>query len=73
MIGKMPQVVSLSQYVILKLVDFLLGRGISSDDDANMVVKCSQLVALQIKQMKNSYYLFKSEIGRPLKELVDLP
>ncbi|GLT29637.1 hypothetical protein SLA2020_044900 [Shorea laevis] len=72
-IERMPQIVSLNQQVILKPVEFLLGRGISSEDVAKMVVKCPQLVALQVELMKNSYYFFKSEMGRPLKELVEFP
>lgn len=69
----MPQVISLNQNVIMKSVDFLLGRGIPADDVAKMVVKCPQVLALQVGLMKNSYYFFKSEMGRPLKELVDFP
>lgn len=72
-IEKMPQVVSLKQNVIMKPVEFLLGRGIPAEDVAKMVVKCPQLVALQVGIMKNTYYFFKSEMGRPLKELVDFP
>ncbi|KAK6121589.1 hypothetical protein DH2020_044669 [Rehmannia glutinosa] len=72
-IERMPQIVSLNQNVIMKPVDFLLGRGISSDDVAKMVVKCPQLVALQVGLMKNSYYFFKSEMGRPVKEIVEFP
>ncbi|KAK6143071.1 hypothetical protein DH2020_023419 [Rehmannia glutinosa] len=72
-IERMPQIVSLNQNVIMKPVEFLLGRGISSDDVAKMVVKCPQLVALQVGLMKNSYYFFKSEMGRPVKEIVEFP
>ncbi|XP_044510306.1 transcription termination factor MTERF4, chloroplastic [Mangifera indica] len=72
-VEKMPQVVSLSQHVILKPVEFLLGRGIPSVDVAKMVVKCPQLVACRVELMKNSYYFYKSEMGRPLKELVEFP
>lgn len=72
-IEKMPQIVSLHQHVIMKAVEFLLGRGISSADAADMVVKCPQLVALRIELMKRSYYFFKTEMGRPLKELVEFP
>ncbi|GKV32357.1 hypothetical protein SLEP1_g40970 [Rubroshorea leprosula] len=72
-IEKMPQIVSLNQHVIWKPVEFFLGRGISSEDVAAMVVKCPQLVALRVERMKNSYYFFKSEMGRPLKELVEFP
>ncbi|GLU16428.1 hypothetical protein SLE2022_328630 [Rubroshorea leprosula] len=49
-----------------------IGRAISFKDVATMVVKRSQLVALQIECMKNGYYFLKSEMGRPLKEL-ELP
>ncbi|KAJ4701186.1 Transcription termination factor like [Melia azedarach] len=72
-VEKMPQVVSLNQHVILKPVEFLLGRGISSGDVANMIVKCPQLVACRIELMKNSFYFFKSEMGRPMKELMEFP
>lgn len=72
-IEKMPQIVCLNQNVILKPVEFLLARGISSEDVASMVVKFPQLVALRVERMKNSFYFFKSEMGRPLKELVEFP
>lgn len=72
-IESMPQIVSLNQIVIMKPVEFLLGRGIPADDVAKMLVKCPQLVALQVGLMKNSYYFFKSEMGRPIKELVEFP
>ncbi|KDP39794.1 hypothetical protein JCGZ_03930 [Jatropha curcas] len=72
-IEKMPQIVSLNQNVIIKPVEFLLGRGIPFEDVAKMIVKCPQLVALRVPLMKNSYYFYKSEMGRPLKELVDFP
>ncbi|KAL0360939.1 UNVERIFIED_CONTAM: Transcription termination factor MT, chloroplastic [Sesamum radiatum] len=72
-IERMPQIVSLNQNVIMKPVDFLLGRGIPAEDVAKMVVKCPQLLALQVGLMKNSYYYFKSEMGRPVKELVEFP
>nr|GEZ47171.1 transcription termination factor MTERF4, chloroplastic [Tanacetum cinerariifolium] len=72
-IERMPQVVSLGQNVIMKVVDFLVGRGISADDVAKMIVKCPQLVALQLGLMKTSFFFFKSEMGRPLKELVEFP
>ncbi|KAL1327849.1 hypothetical protein AAHE18_13G332600 [Arachis hypogaea] len=72
-VEKMPQVVSLHQNVIMKPVEFLLGRAITPHDVASMVVKCPQLVALRVELMKNSFYFFKSEMGRPLKELVEFP
>ncbi|KAI9201293.1 hypothetical protein LWI28_021165 [Acer negundo] len=72
-VEKMPQVISLNQHVILKPVEFLLGRGIPSGDVAKMVVKCPQLVACRVELMKNSYYFFKSQMGRPIKELVEFP
>ncbi|KAE9597530.1 putative transcription regulator mTERF family [Lupinus albus] len=70
---KMPQVVSLHQNVIMKPVEFLLGRGIVANDVASMVIKCPQLVALRVELMKISYYFFKSEMGRPIKELLEFP
>ncbi|KAL9247548.1 hypothetical protein vseg_020970 [Gypsophila vaccaria] len=72
-VERMPQIVSLSQNVIMKPVEFLLGRGISAGDVARMVVRCPQVVAAQIGIMKNSFYFFKTEMGRPLKELVEFP
>ncbi|XLU51178.1 hypothetical protein S245_045992 [Arachis hypogaea] len=72
-VEKMPQVVSLHQNVIMKPVEFLLGRAIAPHDVASMVVRCPQLVALRVELMKNSFYFFKSEMGRPLKELVEFP
>lgn len=69
----MPQIVSLNQNVIMKPVEFLLGRGIPAVDVAKMIVKCPQVIAVQVGLMKNSYYFFKTEMGRPLKELVDFP
>ncbi|XP_052188223.1 transcription termination factor MTERF4, chloroplastic isoform X2 [Diospyros lotus] len=72
-IEQMPQMVSLNQNVIMKPVEFLLGRGIPPEDVAEMIVKCPQLVAVQVGFMKNRYYFFKSEMGRPVKELVEFP
>ncbi|XP_004503347.1 transcription termination factor MTERF4, chloroplastic [Cicer arietinum] len=72
-VEKMPQVVSLHQNVIMKPVEFLLGRAIPSQDVASMVIKCPQLVAQRVELMKNSYFFFKSEMGRPIKELVEFP
>ncbi|GFP93899.1 transcription termination factor 3 mitochondrial [Phtheirospermum japonicum] len=72
-VEKMPQIVSIKQNVIIKPVEFLLGRGISIDEVARMVVRCPQVVALQVGLMKNSYYYFKSEMGRPVKEIVEFP
>lgn len=70
---RMPQIVSLNQSVILKPVEFLRGRGISGEDVARMVVRCPQLVALRVELMKNAYYYFKSEMKRPLQELLEFP
>ncbi|KAK9051526.1 hypothetical protein SSX86_028153 [Deinandra increscens subsp. villosa] len=72
-VERMPQVISLGQNMIMKPVEFLLGRGLSVEDVAKMIVKCPHLVALQVGLMKNSFYFFKSEMGRPLKELVEFP
>ncbi|KAM7476801.1 hypothetical protein LguiB_024044 [Lonicera macranthoides] len=72
-IERMPQIVSLNQNVIMKPVEFLLGRGIPAVDVAKMIVKCPQVIAVQVGLMKNSYYFFKTEMGRPLKEIVDFP
>ncbi|KAG0460645.1 hypothetical protein HPP92_020942 [Vanilla planifolia] len=70
---KMPQIVSLSQNVILRPVEFLKGRGIPDCDVARMVVKCPQLLACRVELMKNSYYYFKSEMKRPILDLYDFP
>lgn len=72
-IERMPQIVSLNQHVIMKPLEFLLGRGIPATDVAKMIVKCPQIIAMQVGLMKNSYYFFKSEMGRPVKEIVDFP
>ncbi|RHN43809.1 putative transcription regulator mTERF family [Medicago truncatula] len=72
-VEKMPQVVSLHQNVIMKPVEFLLGRAIPLQDVASMVIKCPQLIALRVELMKNNYYFFKREMGRPVKELVEFP
>ncbi|KAE8677765.1 ribosomal protein L7Ae/L30e/S12e/Gadd45 [Hibiscus syriacus] len=72
-IEKMPQIASLNQRVLMKPIEFLLGRGLPLEDVAMMVVKCPQLVALRIELMKKSYYYFKSEVGRPVNELVAFP
>ncbi|CAI0627903.1 unnamed protein product [Linum tenue] len=72
-IEKMPQIVSLSQQVILKPAQFLLERSIPPHDVAKMIVKCPQVLASRVALMKNSFYFLKSEMGRPIKELVDFP
>ncbi|KAK4364330.1 hypothetical protein RND71_015688 [Anisodus tanguticus] len=43
-IERMPQIVSLQQHVILKPIEFLLGRGFSVEDVAEMIIKCPQLL-----------------------------
>ncbi|KAJ4976743.1 hypothetical protein NE237_001849 [Protea cynaroides] len=70
---KMPEIVSLNQNMILKPIKFLCDRGIPAVDVAKMVVKCPQLVSLRVELMKNSYYFFKSEMKRPLQELLEFP
>lgn len=72
-VEKMPQIVSLNQNVILKPVEFLLGRGISADDVAKMIVKCPQVIALRVELMKRSFYFLKSEMKRPIQELLEFP
>ncbi|KAK8590230.1 hypothetical protein V6N12_024609 [Hibiscus sabdariffa] len=72
-IEKMPQITSLNQHVLMKPIEFLLGRGLPLEDVGKMVMKCPQMVALRIELMKKSYYYFKTEIGRPVKELVEFP
>lgn len=72
-VERMPQIVSLNQHVIMKPVEFLLARGIPAGDVAKMVVGCPQIVAVPLGIMKNCFYFFKSEMGRPIKELVEFP
>ncbi|KAF7145331.1 hypothetical protein RHSIM_Rhsim04G0038200 [Rhododendron simsii] len=72
-IERMPQLISLNQNVLMKPIEFLIARAIPSEDVAKMVVKCPPLVAVPVGLMKNSYYFFKSEMGRPVKELVEFP
>uniref|UniRef100_A0A0D9YZC0 Uncharacterized protein n=1 Tax=Oryza glumipatula TaxID=40148 RepID=A0A0D9YZC0_9ORYZ len=38
-----------------------------------MVVRCSQILLLRMELMKNSLYFFKSEMKRPISELLDYP
>ncbi|XP_021729450.1 transcription termination factor MTERF4, chloroplastic-like [Chenopodium quinoa] len=72
-VERMPQIVSLNQHVIMKPVEFLIARGIPAEDVAEMLVRCPQVVAMPLMIMKNSFYFFKSEMGRPIKELVEFP
>ncbi|KAI3930690.1 hypothetical protein MKX01_037136 [Papaver californicum] len=70
---KMPQIVSLNQTVILRPIDFLRARGIVAEDVARMVIKCPQLVALQVESMKNSFHFFKCEMKRAFEEVIEFP
>lgn len=70
---KMPQVVSLPHVPIKKRVEFFRGRGFSDEDIAKMVVSCPQLLVVNVELMKRSFYYFKTEIKKPLGELVDFP
>ncbi|XP_021714854.1 transcription termination factor MTERF4, chloroplastic-like [Chenopodium quinoa] len=72
-VERMPQIVSLNQHVIMKPVEFLIARGIPAEDVAKMLLRCPQVVAMPLVIMKNSFYFFKSEMGRPIKELVEYP
>ncbi|KAG7570387.1 Transcription termination factor mitochondrial/chloroplastic [Arabidopsis thaliana x Arabidopsis arenosa] len=72
-VEKMPQIVSLKQNVIMKPIEFLLGRTFQVEDIAKMVVKCPQILCSRVELMKNSYYFYKTEMGRPMKELVEYP
>lgn len=38
-----------------------------------MVVRCPQILLLRMELMKNSLYFFKSEMKRPISELLDYP
>lgn len=70
---KMPQVVSLSHVPIKKRVEFFRGRGFSAEDIAKMVVACPQLLLVNVELMKRSFNYFKTEIKKPLEELVEFP
>jgi mTERF domain-containing protein, mitochondrial len=72
-VEKLPQLVSLNQNVILKPVEFLRARGISNEDVARMVVRCPQILLQRIEFMKNIMYFFKSEMKRPISELLEYP
>ncbi|CAA7050549.1 unnamed protein product [Microthlaspi erraticum] len=72
-VERMPQIVSLKQNVIMKPVEFLLGRGFQVEDVARMVVRCPQILCSKVELMKNSYYFYKTEMGRPMKDLVEYP
>ncbi|KAG7644225.1 Transcription termination factor mitochondrial/chloroplastic [Arabidopsis suecica] len=72
-VEKMPQIVSLKQNVIMKPIEFLLGRAFQVEDIAKMVVRCPQILCSRVELMKNSYYFYKTEMGRPMKELVEYP
>ncbi|CAA6664454.1 unnamed protein product [Spirodela intermedia] len=71
--GEAPQIAALNQAVMVKPVEFLRGRGIAAEEVARMVVKCPQLLVLRMEMMKNSFYFFKSEMRRPVAELVEFP
>ncbi|XP_039125654.1 transcription termination factor MTERF4, chloroplastic [Dioscorea cayenensis subsp. rotundata] len=70
---RMPQIVSLNQSIIMKPIEFLWARGFSTEDVAKMFVKCPQLAAVRVELMKNSFYFCKSEMKRPMEELVEFP
>ncbi|KAF7086325.1 hypothetical protein CFC21_089624 [Triticum aestivum] len=72
-VEKLPQLVSLHQNVILKPVEFLRGRGITDDDIGRMLIRCPQILLLRNELMKNSFYFFKSELKRPISELLEYP
>ncbi|XP_010279146.1 PREDICTED: transcription termination factor MTERF4, chloroplastic [Nelumbo nucifera] len=72
-VEKMPQVVSLSQSPILKHVDFLKNCGFSLPQIRNMVMKCPQLLALNLDIMKLSFDYFQAEMSRDLDDLVAFP
>ncbi|XP_043719911.1 transcription termination factor MTERF4, chloroplastic-like isoform X1 [Telopea speciosissima] len=72
-IEKMPQVVSLIQSSIVSHGDFLKNCGFSLLQMRNMVVRCPQLLALNIDIMKLSFDYFQTEMCRNLDDLVDFP
>ncbi|WCJ21474.1 Transcription termination factor MTERF4 chloroplastic [Euphorbia peplus] len=72
-VEKMPQAISLSKTAILKHVDFLKDCGFSVEQIREMVVVCPQILALNIDIMKLSFEYFKTEMERPLDDLVTFP
>lgn len=72
-IEKMPQIVSLSNTPVVKHVDLLKNCGFSLDQVKQMVVKCPQLLALNMDIMKLNFDYFQTKMGRDLDELVDFP
>ncbi|EOX94861.1 Mitochondrial transcription termination factor family protein isoform 1 [Theobroma cacao] len=72
-VEKMPQVVSLSNTSMVKHVDFLKDCGISLQQVRDMVVRCPQVLALNLDIMKLSFDYFQMEMRRPLDDLVAFP
>ncbi|KAJ8898695.1 hypothetical protein K2173_004729 [Erythroxylum novogranatense] len=73
MVEKMPQVVSLGRTPIVKHVDFLNDCGLSLQQVRVMIVKCPQLLALNLDIMKRSFDYFQKEMGRPMDDLISFP
>ncbi|KAG0488131.1 hypothetical protein HPP92_006942 [Vanilla planifolia] len=73
MIEKMPQLIVLGRSVILKHTTFLKECGFSLKQISKMVVRCPQLLALNVEIMRMSFEFFQMEMERELEELVDFP
>ncbi|KAI4324594.1 hypothetical protein MLD38_030068 [Melastoma candidum] len=72
-IGRMPQVVSLSSGAVEKHAAFLEECGFTSEQLKDMVVGCPQILALNIDIMRMSFHYLQNEMGRPLEDLVAFP
>ncbi|XP_078441581.1 mitochondrial transcription termination factor family protein [Wolffia australiana] len=70
---RLPQLAGLNPSLISKPAEFLRGRGLSGEAVAAMVTRCPQLLVLRVEMMKRSFFFFKAEMQRPLKELVEFP
>ncbi|XP_042518111.1 transcription termination factor MTERF4, chloroplastic isoform X2 [Macadamia integrifolia] len=72
-IEKMPEVVSLIHSSIMNHVDFLKDSGFSLLQVRNMVVRCPQLLALNIDIMKLNFDYFQKEMCGDLDDIVNFP
>jgi mTERF domain-containing protein, mitochondrial len=72
-IERMPQAVSLSRNTVLKHVDFFKTCGFLLKQVSTMVVRCPQILALNLDIMKLSFDFFQNEMDREIEELVEFP
>ncbi|XP_043711480.1 transcription termination factor MTERF4, chloroplastic-like isoform X2 [Telopea speciosissima] len=72
-IEKMPQVVSLIQSFIVNHLDFLKYCGFSLLQVRNMVVRCPQVLALNIDIMKLNFDYYQKEMCGNLDDMVNFP